>query len=561
MMNLKQLGLLLCHLYACFLGVGANDSLLNTLQDHIIPKENSREYYKSEPWPKASLEGSGVFNCLDVPDSAVLCNSNGSINRVLTCTCVTYNRDHNTLTIGNCIYNCYPQVYYWDTYSVLPSNVSDWNGLMCDRYNRRGMLCGQCKHDHYVPVYSYNVACVLCSHNKDWWKLIFVAILPLTVFYMFIMIFKINIHSSYLQGYVFYCQAVTILPLSRNLQVIGTREAGIFKYYVYVLGSIYGIWNLDFFRFFSPDICLQTGSLVTTSVDLIIAAYPIILLILTYILIKAYDKKIQIIVLLWKPFKMLLERFDSSFNYKTSLIDSFSTFYFLIGMKCMNVCADLLLPVELYFLSSDHVTSEYRLYYDPAMTYFGTSHLPYAIMALGVFFIVGLFPTLLMLIYPFQYFQKLLKLLPQIWRIYMNTFVDNVQCCYKDGTEKGGRDSRWLSGFVFGTPMMFMIVYGFTFNSSFFVLFAIILTVLILLLILVNPYKEKYSDVSTSTIIHFLLIASCYVMCDAHGISERPAIITYILLFVITILPFIYIVSKSFHQCWQKTSNNNSSYQ
>ena len=61
-------------------------------------------------------------------------------------------------------------------YSVRPSDVFEWNGLIRDKYNRREIemhcVCEQCKDStHYAPVHSYNVACVPCSESKDCRKL------------------------------------------------------------------------------------------------------------------------------------------------------------------------------------------------------------------------------------------------------------------------------------------------------------------------------------------------------------------------------------------------------
>ena len=59
------------------------------------------------------------------------------------------------------------------------------------------------------------------------------------------------------------------------------------------MGTFYSIWNLDFFRFFSSDICLQTGSLATISLELVVAIYPVLLILITYGLILMYDRNVS----------------------------------------------------------------------------------------------------------------------------------------------------------------------------------------------------------------------------------------------------------------------------
>ena len=70
----------------------------------------------------------------------------------------------------------------------------------------------------------------------------------------------------------------------------------------------------------------------------------------------------------------------------------------------MSACADFLLPVRVYQVVSPlHIHSEYMLYYDASISYFSPRHLPYAILALVVLFIVGLLPTLLLLLFSFKF--------------------------------------------------------------------------------------------------------------------------------------------------------------
>ena len=71
---------------------------------------------------------------------------------------------------------------------------------------------------------------------------------------------------------------------------------------------------------------------------------------------------------------------------------------------------DLLLPVTVYQLStSGHLTYSWRLYYDATITYMGRAHLPYAILAIAVLAITVVIPFLILMLYPFRLFQKLLQ--------------------------------------------------------------------------------------------------------------------------------------------------------
>ena len=219
----------------------------------------------------------------------------------MTCNCITYNEDIRALEIGRCMYNCYEQqnINYFNFHQTCP------NGM---RYYVEGSTeterSVECKDGFYTPAYSYDLTCIKCNSNaSNWLKFVLIAFLPLTIFYFAVVIFKINVHSTYLQGYVLYSQSVTTILLARNLVMISKQGSLWLKYIIYSMGTFYSIWNLDFFRFFSSDICLQTGSLATISLELVVAMYPVLLILITYGLILMYDRKVYVIVAAWKPFK------------------------------------------------------------------------------------------------------------------------------------------------------------------------------------------------------------------------------------------------------------------
>ena len=52
-----------------------------------------------------------------------------------------------------------------------------------------------------------------------------------------------------------------------------------------VILSIYGIWNFDFFRTLIPHICVRIDTLEALALDYAIAFYPLILLVITYVIV------------------------------------------------------------------------------------------------------------------------------------------------------------------------------------------------------------------------------------------------------------------------------------
>ena len=139
---------------------------------------------------------------------------------VLTGYCVTYNDEENITTVGP--YDYFQQATEKTTedflYWPLPDNVQELMNSTCGPYNRAGTLCGECLPNHYPLAYSYNMTYIPCPHvHWNWLKYIMATYLPLTLFYIIIVLFKINTMSSHLFAMVYFCQNLSIPAALRSL--------------------------------------------------------------------------------------------------------------------------------------------------------------------------------------------------------------------------------------------------------------------------------------------------------------------------------------------------------
>ena len=176
--------------------------------------------------------------------------------------------------------------------------------------------------------------------------------------------------------------------------------------------SFYGIWNLDFFRMLYDPFCIhpEITILQILALDYIIAIYPVVLTIITYILVWMNLKKFRIVSIPWKPIHWCLRRFRRHWNIKTSLIKVFATFLLLSYVKLLGVSFELLIPTR--FLDSKGSLKSFGftyLYYDATIEMFGPDHLPYAVLAIFILTLFILLPLALFCLYPSQCFQKLLN--------------------------------------------------------------------------------------------------------------------------------------------------------
>ena len=123
------------------------------------------------------------------PDNTLECQVDKNLS-ITTHNCATYNMEDGVIEIGKCIYNMNPR----DPRATLPKTLSELNETMCGKlFNRTGTLCGKCKDGHYPQAYSFDMNCIQMA---VWWKYLLAAYLPLTVFYLLVLAFRINVASS-----------------------------------------------------------------------------------------------------------------------------------------------------------------------------------------------------------------------------------------------------------------------------------------------------------------------------------------------------------------------------
>ena len=438
--------------------------------------------------------------CNEIPHDVLMCSDCPSIS-ILTCHCVTYRRAEKTFEVGKCIFNMIGSFEDPYPYKQLTVTEDGIENTTCAEFNRAGTLCGKCMDGYNPLVHSFDLKCVQCPNGKsNWWKFVLAAFLPLTIFYFIILLFKVSIISSQLHGFVLLSQAIAMPGLAHTAYVsYNVRYHSYLLIPIKVIATLYGIWNLDFFRFTDFNICLGTDTLQTLALDLAVGIYPFLLMLLSYILISLYDRNFRLLVVIWKPFQKIFGLFLQNWNVKTSLIDVFVTFILLSSVKFLSVSHDLLAPVKVYQLNSaGNISISWRLYYDANVPYLGERHLPYAILAMFVLSLFVLLPTLLLIVYPFRWFQKLLNIVPTRWYV-LHTFMDSLAGHYKDGTQPGTRDCRWFASVWFIIRILMIAIGAGTHNLMFFPMNAMPAVTIVILLINLEPFKENHHTITNGS--------------------------------------------------------------
>ena len=378
---------LLCH-WKCSASVLLNEDIARFSKADSIASEKVYNSPGNNTWSYCDHEGYQYRDIL--PYGIVKCWKQNTLS-VLNGYCLTMDEKTEILEAGQCLYN-YNTYNDLGLYNDLPRSKSEMKDYMCNMHaelHRTGTLCGMCQDGYYPLAYSFDMTCVQCPNGKsNWWKFLLAAFLPLTIFCIIILFFKINVVSSRFQGFLFYSQILSVPAMMRVLIFMANYDNKSIRKAAHItvqsLGALYGIWNLDFFRSVKFGICLGTDTLQTLALDFIVGVYPLLLLVVYYFLMELYNYRP--LVIFWKPFRRLFGLFRENWDLRTSMIDAFATTLLLTNMKLQSVSFDLLTPVKVYHLyDTGNWTYSYRLFYDATVPYFGLRHLPYAITAVLVF--------------------------------------------------------------------------------------------------------------------------------------------------------------------------------
>ena len=500
--------------------------------------------------------GSGLLN-------VILCNNISQEVSIQDTFCLTsYGNGSNDAVAGCCLYAfCQPKSVF-DLYDDVDKNISSQDKRLCGYLNRQGRLCGQCKKEHFVSAYSYDLKCYRCSSGllSNIILYLTVAYIPLTVFLAIVVVFHIPFSTPRLHVVIYLCQYYTMPTIMRMWT--NYNRCVRTSIYIKVVGSLYGIWNLDFFRTFIPPICLPLNIMQVIALDYLVAVYPLLILVCVYILVRAHDRGCGLVNQLWRPFLSCFPRMRQQFSAKHSIIDAFATFILLTYLKVVSISGDLLILTQIFNINGSHVG--YFMYYDATVEFMGPEHLPYFIMAIAVTLAVAIFP-LLLLLYPMKWFQTVLNKF-QLNCESLRMFMECFQGYYRDRSD-GGWDCRYFSALYPTLRIVFVILYAMTHSNFSFSLITLILIAVVICLLLMHPYKEIFKVHNTMDIM--LILSLIAFLTSLSGAStpldkdEFPSPFSFSLVELFALVPLLYFTalvlrgSKQYfrHGCIRTYSN------
>ena len=235
------------------------------------------------------------------------------------------------------------------------------------------------------------------------------------------------------------------------------------------------------------------------------------------------------------------------------MIDSFATFFLLSYVKILSTSIDMLLATHVHTLHSNE--PKYRLCYAGNIEFLHGDHIPFAALAISTVIVFIIVPTLVLMCYPFQCFQKCLSYY-QIRLHCLRTFVDSFQGCYKDGTEPGTYDLRWLSSYGLVLRFCIGILFALTLSSMYFIYVVILLSSMIIILINFQPYKNTVAHYTIIDASFLILLSLFFTNISGNNITDSTGHMYHNIFFALDIIsciiPIIYIAVIVLHWIYSR---------
>ena len=505
--------------------------------------------------------------CAEWPDGIITCDEDSLNASIRIGYCMTYDNETDDTRVGFC-QQSYVRNDSYKFYYPLPTELSALSDQMCGPFNREGLLCGKCQEGFAVPPFNFIFAeCINCtSVTYGWLKLIVFAYVPITVIFLVTVVFSISVVSGPVNSFILFAQFSTspFIDIGTVMSVMASQ--GTFSYSrrisTVVVGSIYELFNLNFFYAFIPPFCLTRhfSTVQAIALQYVIAFYPLVAITFLYVCIRLHASNFRPVVYCWKPFLKCFIRFRRRVDPTTSVIDAFATFILLSYVRLTYVVGRFLFPVHLFDRQGQKLNTPVFAF-DASVQFFHAKHLPFAVLSIFVLLTFIAIPPIVLTFYQAAFFQKCLT------RCKMNsqglrTFVEAFQGCYKDGTN-GTRDCRYFAGLYFILRLSVILLSstgGLGFSKTYIYIatgFAICFWCFALFFALAQPYKIHLYNVVDAVI--FALsgtIAVLILLIDVQvQITGHPSNSIMILTDVLYTLPLLYLVL--FIVCWLLNKKTN----
>ena len=424
-------------------------------------------------------------------------------------------------------------------YSEMPADPDLLDNVMCGPYKRKGLLCGRCIDGYGPTAHILDLRCANCSKYYGILLYLVLELFPITLFFFCIVLFRFNITTGPLLGYVIFCQ-VHLAWMKENgymYEYIQYHVSPSLAVMLKISVTLSQFWSLQYVTPVIPPFCIseKLSDIDILMLSLVPATYPIVLL--TVILISAYlhAKNCNIIQAIWKLFTTVLDKMNIKPVTGEAVIHAFASFVFLSNVTVYTTMGSLLDLTHIYRQNS--TSYQHSLRYDPTLEWLSYKHIEYILIALVPFTFLTLIPSVFHIIYPTRIYGYLSRCLSARKRLAITTFAEALQVCFKDGLN-GTKDYRSLVGLVTIIPIIHEI-----FNKIMLRMVGIrsklsnIITIVITCCIItyIQPCKSSIANISAS--INLLLFGGLHAI--GYWWQQNQSIPTETLILALIIIPLL----------------------
>jgi hypothetical protein len=386
------------------------------------------------------------------------------------------------------IFSYCPPGYCAETQIVkLPNNTNrvELDKVICR--NRTGKLCGKCG-ENFSSFYHSNDYDCFPRKNCNLGLLFFLVseILPITIFFMVLVICDISITEGAVNGLVFYFQ-VTSSSIQRSSTSV--RCPSLIPTLLEVYQLLVGVFNMKFFKHDRLSFCLwdKAQTLDLQAFRYVTITYSLLLVLLIIGVMRVCNLR--------KVTRHVPEVCRREIDIKSTIIRSLSGLLVICYSECTKISLLLLTPVTVYTSSGTNTA----VFYNGELDYFRGRHLAYAIPALFFLIVLGLAPPLALLSYPLCYRilgffnlseSKLVMVLCKLIPLEkFKPFFDSFQSSFKD-------KYRFYSGLYFIFRLLILLTFSIARSYTIYYVTMIIgLTFILCLHAVMQPYKNRYHNI------------------------------------------------------------------
>ena len=449
-------------------------------------------------------------------------------------------------------------------YTLMPNDSQDLNETVCAPNNREGFLCENC-----VPGYgptAYSPKCMDCRKQSTLLAItlfLTLKLTPITVMFILLMIFRINIIQGPLFGYVLYCQTLVIGQINTFYQLL-LHELNSYGWVLQASLFLSSFWAMDF-SLLGGNYCISESlnNINVLLLNFISVLYPILLMISMYTLIELHARNFRPMVIMWKPFSRCFSKIRRNWSATDSIVHAYATLL-LLSFAILNHNVFQLLQSTNVYNSTEKVKTNV-LVNRPSIHVYSSEYIPFLLIVLALLFFLGICPTALLCIYSIKLFRrKLNNCCSQRIQIVLNTFVETFQGTFKDGLN-GTRDYRILPALFLIIIMVTTIFSSFADISSMYIIGSYNIVLLVLssfLIAFARPCKSFLTNLSLS--FHLMWSATAGVILMGWiGIVNLSSLLLVKLFTCVVLIPHILIISWAIYkvlynircvrECWFKT--------